>query len=231
MIRRIDRPFDRTVPGNAGFYALLPLSIGLVIVAAASSVILLGCGSPSHAANNMNAAQVTQNGVYGWSFCPKWNAMVYSDGSDLIWKDLATAKRFNLTGVTKNHADALMKHKVKKLGHVRQLGSELFPDCSSDGTLIAFAAHRENDNEDTSDDKDSDIWAIKVDEALINDLKSGRNLQGKGPIPIYTGPIRFIQVTNYRNMQESMPKFGPNNQIYFIGPHKSLWHATVPAAR
>jgi len=231
MIRRIDRPLGRIMAGNAASCAALPLSIGLVIVAVASSVMLIGCGSPSNAANKMNAARVTNAGVYGWTFCPKWNAMVYSDGSDLIWKDLATAKRFNLTGVTKKHANALMKHTIKKLEHVRQLGSELFPNCSPDGFLVAFAAHRENDNKDKADDKDSDIWAIEINEDLVEDLRAGRNLSGKGPIPIYTGALQFFQLTNYRNMQESMPKFGPNNQVYFIGPHKSLWHATVPATR
>ena len=154
--------------------------LSAALVASSAALLLLGC-SKKQAGSIPPEGTVDLSGspVYGWTICPKWGALVYSDGRDLIWQDRQTGRRVNLTAplakaaLPKDMKKAVLAHERKlPASQQRQAGSELYPACSPDGGLLAFAAVRTNDNDDQSDDADSDIWAIRLNAQLIDDLRA-----------------------------------------------------------
>ncbi len=192
----------------------------------------VGCGkSTKQQAPPKDTTDLSGQAVYGWTICPKWGALVYSNGQDIIWQDRQTGRRVNLTAPLQT-ADlppdikkAVLAHEAKlSVGQRRQKGSELYPSCSPDGSLIAFSAVRTNDNDDHGDDADSDIWAIRITAQLADDLRSGRSMSRDKNTPIYFGPLEFVQLTNLPKIQEAMPSFSPKgDRLLFLGRNNHLW--------
>ncbi len=210
--------------------------LSTALLASTAIIFLWGCAKKTSSVPE-GTRDLSGAAVYGWTVCTKWNALVYSNGRDLIWQDRQTGRRINLTAplaritVPGDVKKALLAHEGKlPMSQRRQKGSELYPACSPDGGLLAFAAVRTNDNEDHSDDADNDIWAIRLDARLVDDLRAGRSLSRDKESPVYFGPLHFVQLTNLPKIQETMPRFAPEgDRILFLGRNNHLWSRPLPS--
>ena len=184
------------------------------------AMLLLACSEQGKTPLPDGAKALGIAPVFSYALLPDGGALIYSDGADLVLRDLATGREVCLTGL-----DPDAKRKGEPGEKERQPGAELFPAVSPDGRFIAFAAWRRNDNADRTDDKDCDIWLLAFDDALRAGLADPKNLK---PVEgstrqLYVGQLELVQATNVKAVDETMPAWDPLfPRLYAVGAGKAL---------